>query len=251
MARERDAPRSPEANTERFDSSEIETLKDTHHNPLFLFVVNNVAAVSVFILHLISLEGVLGLVLSVVLTVLVYNTTKDSEATGSFDGSIMNWTLLSFAVITPMSAAVRMSFARREHALHLLATIRGTLLEIFLAHSVWDWGGQESGRLKSGIDWSAHIDETQQVIVGICQELTWLLTLPDTSRAWYKILPPGRKEARRVDQIRRTFRNTIVLGFGRLSMLCETLKREGLPPNEVSQHLLGFTPVLYYCMLFG
>ena len=43
-----------------------------------------------------------------------------------FDGSIMNWVLLSFAVITPMSASIGMAFARREQALVHLAVLKST-----------------------------------------------------------------------------------------------------------------------------
>jgi len=174
----------------------------------------------------------LALVLARGFTIFVFEKTEDDEDLNTFDGSIMSWTLLSFAVITPINAAIRMSFTRREQGLHLIATIRSTFLEIYTAHAIWDWG-KESGRQKSDVDWLEHSDEIRKQIVGICSELTRFLTLPNVTRAWHKMTILGKREAKQIEAVRIRLHESIVYRMGRLSVLCEVLKREGLPPNEV------------------
>lgn len=73
----------------------------------------------------------------------------------SFDGSAMDWVLLSFAVITPISAWIGMAFSRREQALQHVAVMKSTLWSIFAAHACWDWeqaGKPNTGRLASPFD---------------------------------------------------------------------------------------------------
>jgi len=63
------------------------------------------------------------------------------------------------------------------------------------------------------------------------------LTLPNTTRARHKVTRPGRKEAKETKAVARQIKQTIVAHFGHLAELCEILKREGLPPNEVRRFL--------------
>ena len=204
-----------------------------HHNQFYLFVVNNVAAILVFLFHLVSVEGLVGIGLSIGLTIYAFNKSDDAHDANNFDGSIMNWTLFSFAVITPMSAAMSMAFTRREQGLHLIATIKGTLLELYMSHALWDWD-KDRGRADSDVDWLVHADETCTEILGACSDITRFLTLPDTTRARHKTTREGKKEAQQVADIRIRLHQSIICRFGRLAQLCEVLKREGLPPNEVS-----------------
>ena len=213
-------------------ASEADARTSTHHNQFYLFFVNNLAAILVFVFHLVSVEGLIGIGLSVGFTIYAYNRTDNSVDADTFDGSIMNWTLLSFAVITPMSAATTMAFARREQGLQLIATIKSTLLELYIAHALWDWD-KDKGRANSDVDWLAHSDETCTQIFGACSDMTRFLTLPDTTRARHKTTVLGKKEAQEVAKIRIRLHESIIHRFGRIAQLCEVLKREGLPPNEV------------------
>jgi len=147
----------------------------------------------------------------------------------------MTFTLLSFAVITPMSAAIRMSFKRREQGLHFIATLQATFLELYTAHAIWDWGGLESARAKSEVDWLKHSDEAFMDIMGIASDLTRLLTLPDVTRARHRMIRQGKNDAKRIADIQDRLHESIVYRFGRLAILCEVLKREGLPPNEATR----------------
>ena len=74
-------------------------------------IVNMISAFFIFVLYLISLESLLSLALCISLTIYTYNIAKFDP---TFDGNTMSWTLLTFAVITPLSASIGMAFTRRE-----------------------------------------------------------------------------------------------------------------------------------------
>ena len=66
----------------------------------------------------------------------------------------MDWVLLSFAVITPMSSSIGMCYTRREQALQYMAVIKSSLKGIYNAYTSWDWSSaskspQPSGRAAS------------------------------------------------------------------------------------------------------
>lgn len=121
--------------------------KKAASNPFYLLLVNGYAAIFIFVFHLISLEGLVSIGLSVGFTVYVFNITEGND---SFNGSAMTWVLLSFAVITPIGAALRMAFSRRELALQQTALLRSTFLELYASHAIWDWGFTAGNELESG-----------------------------------------------------------------------------------------------------
>jgi hypothetical protein len=190
----------------------------------------------VFALHLFSLESLLSISLSVGFTMLIYLQVED-EDNDEFDGSVMNWVLLSFAVITPLSAAISMAFTRREHAVFNIANMRTTSIEIYTAHSVWDWGWKPNGtgRELSAVNWLQHTDEVLIQLFGICEELTRWLTLPNVTAARHKVTSWGRKEALETRAVDIRLYKSIILRFGHLADLCEILKQQGIPANEAAR----------------
>jgi hypothetical protein len=220
--------------SERLFEEEVKARKHAKHNALYLLVLNTIAAVIVFALHLFSLESVLSIGLSVGFTMFIYFKTDDD---GSFDGSVMNWVLLSFAVITPLAAAVTMAFKRREQALFNIANVRATSIELYSAHSVWDWGWKPNGtgREVSKVDWLHHSDEVLIQLFAISEELTRWLTLPNATRARHKVTTLGRKEALETRVVDSKLYESIIVRFGHLADSCEILKQEGLPPNEATR----------------
>jgi hypothetical protein len=119
------------------ENDEITVRKDSHHDhSLYMLVLNTYSSIFIFLYHLISPESVFSIILSVGLTVYTYYKTQDND---TFDGSVMSWTLLSFAVITPIGAAVTMAFSRRELALVNISLLRSLFVEIYTSHSVWGW----------------------------------------------------------------------------------------------------------------
>jgi hypothetical protein len=79
-----------------------------------------------------------------------------------------------------------------------------------------------------------------------------LLTLPNASRARHKITNSGMMEATRTHAVYRRLTESIASRFGCIAELCEVLKREGLPGNEVSCSRVGrialsSTPGNHFC----
>lgn len=220
--------------SERLYEEEVRARKHAKHNAIYLLVLNTIAAMFVFALHLFSLESLLSIGLSVGFTMFIYYQTDDN---GSFDGSVMNWVLLSFAVITPLAAAVTMAFNRREQALSNIANVRATSLQLYSAHAVWDWGWKPNGtgRELSAVDWRQHSDDFITQLLALCEELTRWLTLPNATRARHKVTRLGRKEALETRAVDSKLYESIIIRFGHIADLSEVLKAHGLPPNEATR----------------
>ena len=65
-----------------------------------------------------------------------------------------------------------------------------------------------------------------------------LLTLPNDTRARHKMTSSGRTEAMKIHPVHLRLLQSIVVRMGHLAEICETLKQEGLPPNEVRLFML-------------
>ena len=70
-------------------------------------------------------------------TVLSYYVTRDKVDT--WNGGSMDWFLLGFAVITPMSMSIGFAFKRREEALLDIARYKSYVYQIYLSQCLWDW----------------------------------------------------------------------------------------------------------------
>jgi hypothetical protein len=200
----------------------------------YLVVVNSLASIIIFGLYLISIESLISIALSVGLTLYVYRETEEKD---EFNGNIMNWVLLSFAVVTPITAVISMAFTRRENALRDLGNLRATLLQMYIAHASWDWDSKPkpSGRAQSDVDWRKHCDAVLQQLFGIASDATHYLTLPTCSRARHKIFPMYQNEAKLIlSKAANSFRS-MNARYAKLSQCCEVLKREGMPGNESSR----------------
>ena len=148
----------------------------------------------------------------------------------------MNWTLLSFAIVTPMSASIGMAFIRRDKSLALIAALRSLLFAIYQAHASWDWGTSiPSGRTQSKVDWLQHSDQVVKEIIALSNDLTRYLTMPSTSRARHRILPHGQKQAHVGREVGDKLMNAVLTRLNRISLFCEILKYEGLPGNEAAR----------------
>lgn len=150
----------------------------------------------------------------------------------------MDWVLLSFAVIVPMSSSIRMAFTRREQALQHLAVVKTTLWNIYSAHACWDWckpGKPETGRAGCDMDWQEHGDKVLVAILQLTQDLTRMLTLPNCSRARHRVTRYGEEESKKIMDVRLQLHRSIYRRVNTLTSLCEVFKVQGLPPNEATR----------------
>ena len=150
----------------------------------------------------------------------------------------MSWVLLSFAVITPMSASIGMAFSRREKALEHLSVIKSTLFSIYSAHACWDWCKNTvtpSGQAASNISWVEHSDKVLNATIKMCMEMTCMLTLPSASRGRHRVTARGRKEAQVIISLLYKLHRSLLDRMAVITDQCEVFKREGLPPNEATR----------------
>ena len=147
----------------------------------------------------------------------------------------MNWVLLSFAVITPMSRSIAMAFSRREMALSHLAVVKSTLLSIYSSHASWDWATSKKEGRKSKVDSLKHTDKLFHASIQLCAEMSRLLTLPSCSRARHRVMSSGKREAQEIEKVIDAMHLCILERMAVISDLCEDLKYQGLPPNEATR----------------
>jgi len=207
-------------------------------------LVNLLSAFLIFVLFLISVESLLSIALCIGLTIYTYQVAKEDSSL--FDGTAMSWTLLTFAVVTPLSASIGMAFTRREGALTQIADFKATMVNLLCAHTFWDWGkvgikdnikqSLVGGRDASiDIDWLQHTDDVLHAMIRICCELTRVLTLPNASRARHHVFPYGKKQREDVATISRKLHRSILEDMMYITEAVEILKAEGLPPNEATR----------------
>ena len=187
----------------------------------------------------------------------------------------MNWVLLSFAVITPMSTSIGLAFTRREYALRQVSQVRSSLLSIYSANIYWDWDevkyketttssvkkGNDDDRSKSivaapssspppnievtvvggrksrvhVIDWEEFADEVLTEVLQLCIDLTSMLTLPNITRARHRVTSVGKREAKEINIVSFRLHRKIHVHLVQLGLFCERLKRHGLLPNEATR----------------
>lgn len=202
--------------------------------PWLLSLVTAYASIKVFALKLVTVDSFLSCLLSVGLTAWIYYSVAQKNQ-DSWHGQ-MDWVLLGFAVITPISVAISIAFARRERALIEIANFRSFSFQLYLIHTLWDWDVAPKGRSAASVNWLDHGDKVLSNLIGIGDELFRFLTLPTCSRSRHRVTIMGRKEAARtVEAAYRLLDSCVTRRFIRLTQLGEDLKSLGFPAGESSR----------------
>ena len=179
-----------------------------------------------------QLEGVVSICISVALTVYLYKTTDES-----FGGDTLDWVLLSFAVITPISATINMSFNRRERALVEIASFRASCVSLYEAHAMWGWtwkNDNATGR-PAQVNSLEHADQVMRALLNLSIYMARYLTLPNCTRARHKTTRHGRQEAKETFHVAAGLVQEIERKLGALGHFCEYLKSHGMPGNEAAR----------------
>jgi len=172
--------------------------------------------------------------LSSACTIFVYYSTEDRLG---WDGT-MDWVLLGFAVITPLSLSVGFAFRRREEALRDIAIFKSIAFQIYLAHSSWNWGkqGNDERTTNKEYDWLGHADDVLKLLLEMSDEMFHFLTLPTMSRARHRVTKQGKHEANRTVRVAYAlFHSFLTEKVTRVTKRTEDLKLLGLPANEASR----------------
>lgn len=207
-------------------------------NPLKLLFLGNWAALKITFIYFVTLETLVACGLTVGLTLYWYLYAISPDGIG-YDASKFNFVLLTFAVTSPIVAALGMAFTRRERALMTIADFRSFSHHLYLAHSLWDWtdkGGRAGAAENMGVNWVEHCDAVMAQLVGIGDELSRFLTLPSASRSRHKFTRQGRKEASLIMEASyHLLESMSTQRMSRLIYYSERLKKIGLPSGEISR----------------
>jgi hypothetical protein len=129
-----------------------------------------------------------------------------------------------------------MAFTRREGALVMIAEMRSSAHQIYLAHCLWDWPENGGRAACTTLDFQEHCDAVMAQLVGIGDELSRFLTLPTTSRSRHRMTRQGRREAARTIEVAyRLLESMVTQRMTRLSIYAERIKTAGLPSGEISR----------------
>jgi hypothetical protein len=214
------------------DGAEEDARKFAEHGTTYSFVMSTIASMKVFLTHLITINSVFGVSLTTGATLWVWLATEDTPS--QFLGA-MDWALLGFAIVLPLSAIVRFAFVRRERALSSIMDIKSNAMYIYLAHATWDWD-EGKGRAKSAKNFLKHSDNALEELILIADELCRYLTLPTSSHAHHKELGKGRAEAAMTMKAMYLLFDSIVsTRVSRLTIMVEQLKAEGLAATECTR----------------
>lgn len=198
------------------------------------FFTTMMASFMVFIVYLITLETVLSCALCVGLTIFWYQAGDKYE---SWNGSSMDWVVLGFAVVTPLTVTITLAFQRRERALYEISRIRSFCFQTYLAHAIWDWKSSKGREATMTSDkWLKHTDKVLEQLVGIGDELSRFLTLPTSSRSYHRMIKSGRRKAANIVEVAyRILDSFSTRRIVKLSKLTEQLKGFGLSGTEASR----------------
>ena len=224
------------------DKYSIEKMEDKARkrelrNPCVLFFLHMYAATKILIRHLISLESIVGCILSVGMTCYwyFYHSVHPDHKDG-WNGS-MSFVLVSFAVVSPITVAIRMAFTRREQALERIASIRSYFQHLYMAHCLWDWKtGTGRKEASKEFDFLRHCDGVLEQLIAMGDELARFLSLPNTSKGINRATSAGRREATRTIQAAYGLWESMSLyRMTKLSVYAEKLKDIGLAGSEISR----------------
>ncbi|ETW07503.1 hypothetical protein H310_02007 [Aphanomyces invadans] len=186
------------------------------------------AAAYIFWIHLMSIETILVVVVAGVTTSGYYYIGM--QANGTSFGANLSWTLVTFAIISPMIMQIRQAFTRRETALDAIAELKAITSNVLMANAIWDWGKNE--RVKLAPD---HALRTKRILKGIASDVRRVLMLPTFTRGRHRFTTSGMDEAKEFTHAFHYLCRRITFSTTLLHRQVELMKAAGLPANEASR----------------
>jgi len=218
----------------RLENDEMYARMKEEKRPLVLFLLGHYTAFKIFLYYLTSLSSLFTVALTVGLTMYWYNEYQTTD----IHPSSLDWVILGFAVVTPLSTLIGLAFRRRDRALIEIAKFRSFAFQVFLAHCLWDWATDSGNKGRSGtsINWIGHVDDVLTELIAMGDELCRFLTMPTTSRSRHRVTKSGRREAARTAEVAyKLYDSLYTKRMIRLTVLGENFKRYGLGASEASR----------------
>lgn len=181
--------------------------------------------IKTFWFYLISTETLFVTALTVALTCYYYNFLEDNERNGGLD-----WVLLGFALITPLSITIRLVFIRREKAISSLSDFKNASFHYYLAHATWYRNVDDRNELL------AKSDDVIELLLEIADELTRYLTLPTISKPIHKVTEAGRSFSKEVRYVRDDLYYSLYSEkCSKLATMTTAIIKDGLSTSEASR----------------
>ncbi|OQR87512.1 hypothetical protein ACHHYP_08701 [Achlya hypogyna] len=186
------------------------------------------SAFAVFWYHLITFETVVVFFNTVVATTAYYYVDQWGDPPFLFNYNL-SWTLVTFAIISPIIMQTQQAYNRRESALLLIAETKALMLNYYMAHLQWIKPEKQAAVPL------ALVDRSRLLVRGIMYELCELLSLPTVTRGRHRFTRHGQRECDDQQDRQHLLRSRIAVGLRHLHAQVRDLKTQGLTEGEASR----------------
>lgn len=193
-------------------------------------ILNVYSAVLVFLSHLFQLDAAIAIGVSMLSVLLC-------DAYGLHVAMNMNYGMISFGIVFPISGSISSAFARRERALCAMLAMFGYSASFYNGHVNWDWPSRKSGELTGGRKSlpEAHVESVHRLLDSLLLALQSYLLTPRGGHARFYYTPCGVREANALQGAMDHQAGRVERAFSRLTMATEQLKAYGLSGSEASR----------------
>jgi len=163
----------------------------------------------------------------------MYYTVAD----GSYLSSKISFSLLSVAIIFPLTFQMNETFIRRDLALGYLADFKALICNITAGCCIWDFPNpitKESYGGRSNLPRDFYLD-TRDICLAMCKELHLLLSLPVTTTGRFHVFAYHARKHRRMGEYAAEHASQVSCLTRLLMRQVEILKKHGMPSNEASR----------------
>lgn len=147
-----------------------------------------------------------------------------------------NISLISVAIIFPLTMSISQAFQRREVALNSISSYRAWASCIFAAHMYWDWPSPDGSSPNGGrrLLPPEHTHEMRRLLDAIMRKSQAYCELPVAGLARHAF-SCGSAEAAALEAALNDHIKSVARGCARLHSATEVLKTAGLPSAEASR----------------
>ncbi|CAK9007331.1 Uncharacterized protein SCF082_LOCUS9411 [Durusdinium trenchii] len=203
-------------------------------NHVKLTVEDVASAFYIYGAHTMNLEGAVVLVNAVAVT--VFYLEFDEGSTGLFLASKLDFSILAFAVVFPLTFLMQQAYTRREGALTALATLRAVLIHISMSTLMWDFAEINTKRWKGRETLPKNFNtRVRDAHCELLHLLYHFLSLPTVSKARNQVFPVHKERLRKVHDLQNSLSQQFAVNFREMYDLVEVLKAHGLPGNEAAR----------------
>ena len=173
-----------------------------------------------------------------------YNYFK-SEIDDSHEGRRLSfnlsWTLLSTAVVFPLTMTLSEVFKRRESALNQIASFKANVTSYYMAHEDWGWYSAPTPSNPHGVSTRpesakrAHLTAVRSELMFFIDSFLSMLSAPRCSSARHFYTVRGMIERKVVMERLDQLNSRITDHIHNMSLFTEKMKAEGLPAGEATR----------------